>query len=67
MKTAHVLVVGVLLLVSVLLALLASIEVPVSAKQSEIDTPQQHLAPPTQQRIPVPADDGRRADSSPSA
>jgi hypothetical protein len=64
MKPAHGLVVVVLLLVSVMLALLATIELPISAKQYEIDTPEQHPAPPTQR---VPTDDGRRADRPPSA
>jgi hypothetical protein len=66
MKPAHGLVVVVLLLVSVMLALLASIEVPVRAKQTEIDTPEHHLAPATQQETPIPADDGPRAYRSPS-
>jgi hypothetical protein len=54
MKTTHVLV--VVLLVSMLLAVLASIKLPFSVNRFEVD-PAQHRAPPAEREAPVPSAD----------
>jgi hypothetical protein len=54
MKSAHVLVVVLALLVSMLLAIVASIRVPVSVNRFEIDTPT-----PAHQETPVSVGEGR--------